>query len=31
MSAALFAGLNRTDAVRYSFLMATPITGLANK
>ncbi|MEI7744904.1 MAG: undecaprenyl-diphosphate phosphatase, partial [Chloroflexota bacterium] len=29
MSAALFAGLNRTDAVRYSFLMATPITGLA--
>lgn len=29
MSAARFAGLNRVDAVRYSFLMATPITGLA--
>jgi undecaprenyl-diphosphatase len=26
ISAALFAGLNRVDAVRYSFLMATPIT-----
>jgi undecaprenyl-diphosphatase len=26
MSAALFAGLNRADAARYSFLMATPIT-----
>src|SRR4051794_23238697 len=29
ISAALFAGLRRTDAVRYSFLMATPITALA--
>jgi len=29
MSAALFAGLDRADAARYSFLMATPITGLA--
>ncbi len=25
ISAALFAGLNRTDAVRFSFLMATPV------
>lgn len=29
VSAALFAGLKRVDAVRYSFLMATPITFLA--
>ncbi len=29
MSAALFAGLDRADAARYSFLMATPITALA--
>ena len=29
MSAALFAGLDRADAVRYSFLMATPITAMA--
>jgi undecaprenyl-diphosphatase len=29
ISAALFAGLRRVDAVRYSFLMATPITGAA--
>ncbi len=29
ISAALFAGLDRSDAVRYSFLMATPITALA--
>jgi undecaprenyl-diphosphatase len=29
MSAALFAGLDRADAARYSFLMATPITGMA--
>jgi undecaprenyl-diphosphatase len=29
VSAALFAGLRRVDAVRYSFLMATPITALA--
>jgi undecaprenyl-diphosphatase len=29
MSAALFAGLGRADAARYSFLMATPITALA--
>ncbi len=26
ISAALFAGLNRTNAVRFSFLMATPVT-----
>ena len=29
ISAGLFAGLDRSDAVRYSFLMATPITALA--
>jgi undecaprenyl-diphosphatase len=29
ISAALFAGLTRVDAVRYSFLMATPITAAA--
>ncbi len=29
ISAALFAGLKRVDAVRYSFLMATPITAAA--
>jgi undecaprenyl-diphosphatase len=29
MSAALFAGLDRVDAARYSFLMATPITAMA--
>jgi len=29
ISAALFAGLDRADAARYSFLMATPITALA--
>ena len=29
MSAALFAGLDRTDAARFSFLMATPITAMA--
>lgn len=29
MSAGLFAGLDRADAARYSFLMATPITALA--
>jgi undecaprenyl-diphosphatase len=29
MSAALFAGLGRADAARYSFLMATPITAMA--
>lgn len=29
MSAALFAGLDRADSARYSFLMATPITALA--
>jgi undecaprenyl-diphosphatase len=29
ISAALFAGLNRGDAARFSFLMATPITTLA--
>ncbi len=29
MSAARLLGLDRTDAVRYSFLMATPITALA--
>jgi undecaprenyl-diphosphatase len=29
MSAALFAGLDRPDAARYSFLMATPITAMA--
>jgi undecaprenyl-diphosphatase len=29
MSAALFAGLDRASAARFSFLMATPITGLA--
>jgi undecaprenyl-diphosphatase len=29
MSAALFAGLDRGDAARYSFLMATPITAMA--
>ena len=29
MSAALFSGLDRGDAARYSFLMATPITALA--
>jgi undecaprenyl-diphosphatase len=29
MSAALFAGLGRAEAARYSFLMATPITALA--
>ncbi|HEY3335113.1 MAG TPA: undecaprenyl-diphosphate phosphatase [Candidatus Limnocylindrales bacterium] len=29
MSAALFAGLGRTDAARFSFLMATPITAMA--
>jgi len=29
VSAALFAGLGRVDAVRYSFLMATPITAMA--
>ena len=29
MSAALFAGLDREDAARYSFLMATPITAMA--
>jgi undecaprenyl-diphosphatase len=29
MSAALFAGLDRADAARYSFLMATPITAMA--
>jgi undecaprenyl-diphosphatase len=29
MSAALFSGLDRADAARYSFLMATPITALA--
>ncbi len=29
MSAALFAGLDRADTARYSFLMATPITALA--
>lgn len=29
MSAALLAGLDRADAVRFSFLMATPITAMA--
>jgi undecaprenyl-diphosphatase len=29
MSAALLAGLDRADAARYSFLMATPITAMA--
>lgn len=29
MSAGLFAGLDRADAARYSFLMATPITFMA--
>jgi undecaprenyl-diphosphatase len=29
MSAGLFAGLDRADAARFSFLMATPITGMA--
>jgi undecaprenyl-diphosphatase len=29
ISAALFAGLDRADAARFSFLMATPITALA--
>jgi len=29
MSAALFAGLDRADAARYSFLMATPVTAMA--
>jgi undecaprenyl-diphosphatase len=29
MSAALFAGLDRASAARFSFLMATPITALA--
>ena len=29
MSAALLSGLDRADAARYSFLMATPITALA--
>ena len=29
MSAALFAGRDRADAARYSFLMATPITAMA--
>ena len=29
VSAALFSGLDREDAVRYSFLMATPITAMA--
>lgn len=29
MSAGMFAGLDRGDAARYSFLMATPITALA--
>ncbi len=29
ISAALFAGLTRADAARFSFLMATPITALA--
>ena len=29
MSAAMFAGLDRADAARFSFLMATPITGMA--
>ena len=29
MSAALFAGLDRADAARFSFLMATPITAMA--
>ena len=29
MSAGLFAGLDRADAARYSFLMATPITAMA--
>jgi undecaprenyl-diphosphatase len=29
MSAGMFAGLDREDAARYSFLMATPITALA--
>ena len=27
--AGLFAGLDRADAARYSFLMATPITAMA--
>ena len=29
MSAAMFAGLDRADAARFSFLMATPITAMA--
>jgi undecaprenyl-diphosphatase len=29
MSAGLFAGLDRADAARFSFLMATPITAMA--
>jgi undecaprenyl-diphosphatase len=29
MSAALFAGLDRADAARFSFLIATPITAMA--
>jgi undecaprenyl-diphosphatase len=29
MAAALFAGLDRADSARYSFLMATPITAMA--
>jgi undecaprenyl-diphosphatase len=29
MSAALFAGLDRADAARFSFLLATPITAMA--
>jgi undecaprenyl-diphosphatase len=29
MSAALFAGLDRADAARFSFLMATPLTAMA--
>ena len=29
ISAGLFAGLDRADAARYSFLMATPITAMA--
>jgi undecaprenyl-diphosphatase len=29
MSAGLIAGLDRADAARYSFLMATPITAMA--
>lgn len=29
MSAGLFAGLDRSDSARFSFLMATPITALA--